>query len=305
MSVAGVRCHLPIANVEYPRSRRISGKKPSSADILASRAARERLATGLEGWFLPLSTQERAREQSEVVCAFVWRHRARARALGESLGPVLAEVLDGTALDVSAARHAESVRTAAGGEPPRVLSPRIPVVSVTGTNGKTTTTRLLAHISMAAGHRTAWSSTDGIVVQGEVVEPGDYSGPAGARGVLEAPGVEVGILETAQFVERNAARFALFAVGSPQQEILARRIKERGLASGVGLCVGASLLFSAAATSTNLAFTESVPCPITGACSTIFSDCRQNSTRCPEDVGRLFTPWFSISEKIPRRRCWT
>ena len=79
-----------------------------------------------------------------------------------------------------------------------MLSPRIPVVSVTGTNGKTTTTRLLAHISMTAGHRTAWSSTDGIVVQGEVVEPGDYSGPAGARGVLEAPGVEVGILETAR-----------------------------------------------------------------------------------------------------------
>ncbi|CCH79658.1 Cyanophycin synthetase (fragment) [Nostocoides japonicum T1-X7] len=69
---------------------------------------------------------------------------------------------------------------------------------MTGTNGKTTTTRLLAHIAMTAGKRTAWSSTDGIVVQGEVVEPGDYSGPAGARGVLEAPGVEIGILETAR-----------------------------------------------------------------------------------------------------------
>jgi cyanophycin synthetase len=134
----------------------------------------------------------------EVVCAFVWRHRARARALGEALGPVLADVLDGAPLDEAAARHADAVRTATGGDPPRVVSPRIPVVSVTGTNGKTTTTRLLAHISMTAGHRTAWSSTDGIVVQGEVVEPGDYSGPAGARGVLEAPGVEVGILETAR-----------------------------------------------------------------------------------------------------------
>ncbi|MGD9510287.1 MAG: WecB/TagA/CpsF family glycosyltransferase [Geminicoccaceae bacterium] len=54
---------------------------------------------------------------------------------------------------------------------------------------------------------------------------------------------EMAILETAQFVERNASRFVLFAVGSPQQEMLAHRIKERGLASGIGLCVGASLLF--------------------------------------------------------------
>ena len=69
---------------------------------------------------------------------------------------------------------------------------------MTGTNGKTTTTRLLAHICMTAGLRTGWSSTDGVVVQGEVIEPGDYSGPAGARAVLEAPGVEIGILETAR-----------------------------------------------------------------------------------------------------------
>ncbi len=133
-----------------------------------------------------------------VVCAFVWRHRGRAAALGEALAPVLAEVLDGTGLDEVVARHARAVLEASEGERPRVVIPRIPVVSVTGTNGKTTTTRLLAHMSMTAGKRTAWSSTDGIVVQGEVVEPGDYSGPAGARGVLDAPGVEIGILETAR-----------------------------------------------------------------------------------------------------------
>lgn len=51
------------------------------------------------------------------------------------------------------------------------------------------------------------------------------------------------VLEAAQFVERNAARFVLFAVGSPQQERLAFEIKRRGMASGIGLCVGASLLF--------------------------------------------------------------
>ena len=53
----------------------------------------------------------------------------------------------------------------------------------------------------------------------------------------------IAVLEAAQFVERNAARFVLLAVGSPQQEMLAREIKQRGQACGVGLCIGASLLF--------------------------------------------------------------
>jgi cyanophycin synthetase len=134
----------------------------------------------------------------EVVAAYVWRHRARAQALGEAVAPVLAQLLDGLPLGEAVEAQAGPVRAAAGGEPPRVVAPRIPVASVTGTNGKTTTTRLLAHISMTAGRRTAWSSTDGVVVQGTLVEPGDYSGPAGARAVLDSPGVEVGILETAR-----------------------------------------------------------------------------------------------------------
>ena len=53
------------------------------------------------------------------------------------------------------------------------------------------------------------------------------------------------VLEAAQFVERHPSRFVFLAVGSPQQEILAHRIKQRGQAVGIGLCVGASLLFLA------------------------------------------------------------
>ncbi len=133
-----------------------------------------------------------------VVLAFVWRHRGRAEALGAAVGPFLADLFDGEPVEAAVERYAATVTAAPAGEPPRVLAPRIPVASVTGTNGKTTTTRLLAHICMTAGLRTGWSSTDGVVVQGEMIEPGDYSGPAGARAVLEAPGVQIGILETAR-----------------------------------------------------------------------------------------------------------
>lgn len=130
-----------------------------------------------------------------VVVAFVWRRRGRARALGHEVGPVLqAWLVGGDVVE----EQAVLVGRSEPGERPNVLNPTIPVASVTGTNGKTTTTRLLGHIGMSAGRRTAWSSTDGVVVQGEVVEPGDYSGPAGARAVLGAPGVELGILETAR-----------------------------------------------------------------------------------------------------------
>ena len=134
----------------------------------------------------------------EVVVAFVWRRRGRAQVAAEALPDLVSAVLRGEDPSGRIARTAELALATPVGDPPLVRTPRIPVVSVTGTNGKTTTSRMIAAIAMAAGRRTAWSSTDGVFVQGELVEPGDYSGPAGARGVLDAPGVQIGILETAR-----------------------------------------------------------------------------------------------------------
>lgn len=134
----------------------------------------------------------------ELTVAAVWRRRGRARVLGEGLAPLLQRLLDGADPDVAITDLADEMAAAEPGEPAAVRVPRVPVVSITGTNGKTTTTRLVAHLCMAAGRTTAWSSTDGIVAMGQVVEPGDYSGPAGARGVLDTPGLEIGVLETAR-----------------------------------------------------------------------------------------------------------
>jgi cyanophycin synthetase len=77
-------------------------------------------------------------------------------------------------------------------------SGRIPLVAVTGTNGKTTTVRLLAHILECAGYRVGFTSTDGVFVQGKCVWPGDNAGFRGARLVLEDPTVEAAVLETAR-----------------------------------------------------------------------------------------------------------
>jgi cyanophycin synthetase len=75
---------------------------------------------------------------------------------------------------------------------------RIPVAAITGVNGKTTTTRLLAHIVARWGRCVGMTCTEGIYVDGRRVETGDCSGPRSARAVLQHPRVEAAVLETAR-----------------------------------------------------------------------------------------------------------
>lgn len=74
----------------------------------------------------------------------------------------------------------------------------IPTVYITGTNGKTTTTRMTASILRTAGWRTGCTSSDGVVVDGVEIERGDWTGPGAARRVLRHPDVDVAVLETAR-----------------------------------------------------------------------------------------------------------
>ena len=75
---------------------------------------------------------------------------------------------------------------------------RIPVVAVTGTNGKTTTVRLIAHVLKANGMRVGMTNTDGVYVDGHCIDTGDCSGPKSARSVLLHPDVDAAVLETAR-----------------------------------------------------------------------------------------------------------
>ena len=75
---------------------------------------------------------------------------------------------------------------------------RIPVIAVTGTNGKTTTTQLIAHVLRGCGTRTGTTTSKGIYIDGQCVETGDCSGYWSARRVLSDPSVEVATLETAR-----------------------------------------------------------------------------------------------------------
>ncbi len=144
-------------------------------------------------------------EAERIVVAYPWRDRSRAQALGEAV----AGVIDGLAgaaagadgqVDVSALVETAVAHVAGAerGPGPTTIRPRVPVVAVTGTNGKTTTSRMIAHIGREAGHLVGWSNTDGIYIDGELVEEGDYSGPSGAGRVLAHRQVNFAVTETAR-----------------------------------------------------------------------------------------------------------
>lgn len=75
---------------------------------------------------------------------------------------------------------------------------RIPIIAVTGTNGKTTTTRLIAHIVKNNGYKVGFTTSDGIYVQNHMMEKGDTTGPISAEYILKDPTVEFAVLETAR-----------------------------------------------------------------------------------------------------------
>jgi cyanophycin synthetase len=184
LGIPSIRAGLPLSGFRQRSLTRLVTR-------LVRRVAAEAGTTRLGVRVRPTAQPER------IVVAYPWRDRNRARALGEAV----ASVIDGlgtqevSTLVETAALHVASVER---GPAPTTIRPRVPVVAVTGTNGKTTTSRMIAHIAREAGHLVGWSNTDGIYVDGEMVEAGDYSGPSGAGRVLAHRQVDFAVTETAR-----------------------------------------------------------------------------------------------------------
>ena len=77
-------------------------------------------------------------------------------------------------------------------------SARIPIIAVTGTNGKTTTTRLMAHMVKTMGYKVGYTTTDGVYIQNQLMMRGDCTGPVSAEFVLKDPAIDFAVLETAR-----------------------------------------------------------------------------------------------------------
>jgi len=81
---------------------------------------------------------------------------------------------------------------------PKGSAGRIPIIAVTGTNGKTTTTRLIAHIAKSAGKKVGYTTSDGVYIQNQLMMKGDCTGPVSSNFVLKDPTVDFAVLEVAR-----------------------------------------------------------------------------------------------------------
>jgi cyanophycin synthetase len=149
----------------------------------------------------------RGTDAGRWVVTWPWSAAGRARAIAEA-------AVDLAGRPVTAARRARLTGTqarlvaswearidAATTAPPgwvRDGARRQPVVSITGTNGKSTVTRLITHILLGAGHHVGTTTSDGILVDERLVEAGDWTGPGGAAAILVRDDVDVAVLETAR-----------------------------------------------------------------------------------------------------------
>ena len=146
----------------------------------------------------------RGSDPGRWVISLPWRGPERARALAEAAWQLVAEEgldPDGVDSDHPAVVAAQARIAGAAEESPSMVpdgARHIPVVSISGTNGKSTVTRMIAHVLGRAGRRVGFTTSDGIAVDGRMIEPGDWTGPGGAAAILGRSDVEVAVLETAR-----------------------------------------------------------------------------------------------------------
>ncbi len=149
----------------------------------------------------------RASDSGRWVITWPWTGADRARTIAEAAFDLAARsVSPGRRVHLTStqaeavARWTEQVAAASTVPPAWVRDEdrHMPAVSITGTNGKSTVTRLITHVLLRAGHHVGSTTSDGILVDERLVEAGDWTGPGGAAAILRRSDVDVAVLETAR-----------------------------------------------------------------------------------------------------------
>jgi cyanophycin synthetase len=175
-------------------------------DVAALAAWLKRLRADFGGGRAGLAVH-RSSDPGHWIVTYPWTAAGRARSIGEAgvglvernVSPVRTARLTGGQARLLE-RWADRIE-AADATPPawiRDADRRVPIISISGTNGKSTTTRLISHILIKAGRRTGTTTSDGILVDERMVDPGDWTGPGGAAAILGRSDVSVAVLETAR-----------------------------------------------------------------------------------------------------------
>jgi len=215
----------PVVKVELAIGRRRTwyGQRDPGRHALvhlgADVPARERpdSVAGVVAWVRRLRTEHReaagriavhrSSDPGHWIITFPWTGAERALTLTEAalalaerdVSPSRTARLTG-AQERLVARWTERI-AAARATPPEWLRDadrRVPIVSISGTNGKSTVTRLITHVFVAAGRHVGTTTSDGVLVDERMVEPGDWTGPGGAHQILARSDIEIAVLETAR-----------------------------------------------------------------------------------------------------------
>ena len=186
---------MPARHALVRLSAKVAPRDAPRAVVQVADLVRALHARGL-GRRVPVAIH-RTSEPGRWVVAYPWRDEGE----GETVARIalrLAEQSDSTEVSDRAARR---VAESATGHGPAMITDaqrRVPLISISGTNGKSTTTRMIAHIARHAGRHVGTTTTDGVLVDERMVEKGDFTGPQGARAVLDRDDVDLAVLETAR-----------------------------------------------------------------------------------------------------------
>lgn len=168
------------------------GPLPGAAAEMAASAAlavrRLHVALGMPA---PRITSRRSVDDLRALVAYPWRRRSVSQGIGAAAARL---ALRRTNED----RELRALQATALGPLPNLPRIHVPIVAVTGTNGKSTTTRLIAHVAQSIGRSVGMTNSDGIYLRGELVEAGDWTGFGGAGRVLGERGLDLAVLETAR-----------------------------------------------------------------------------------------------------------
>lgn len=177
---------------------------PDGVALLAAWARRLRAAHGEGAWGIRI---HRSSDPGHWIATWPWRGAERARLIAEAalaltdrgVNPARRVQLTGAQSRLLSSWE-DRIAGASATPPPwiRDAERRMPVISISGTNGKSTTTRLVTRILIRAGHHVGTTTSDGVLIDERMVDPGDWTGPGGAHEVLGRSDVDVAVLETAR-----------------------------------------------------------------------------------------------------------
>jgi len=178
---------------------------PADVETLRHWIARFRQAAG-EGRTVGLEVH-RSSDPGHWIVTWPWELSDRARAIADAALDLTNRGIQHAARDALTPRGrrrldrwVERIRSVEGVPPTwiRDVDRTIPIISISGTNGKSTTTRLITRILRDAGRHVGTTTSDGVLVDETMVEPGDWTGPGGAKAILDRHDVDVAVLETAR-----------------------------------------------------------------------------------------------------------